>query len=675
MTKNVLNACVVDVEPSKVKELISDYKGIEDDDVYYVRLCDDIKKFKLDDNVSFLEFMNKWNEMKKPVSDDELLKIGRDAITKKRAKDDTEVLMLENKRLRKKLDEALEQIRQLNEAIRELMSIELGTEQKRLSKERRQQIHKAVEDSHNDVLKNIEKEVTLRHEYKMTLDENNEEDKQKFKYKNYVQWRKAQEDESNEATNIALERWTEFMNEPYKNILDFSGLNHKGKEALFPKLKQFLLSFMMKTDVIDKYKICFRVNGKWNSKKLDHETIVKLYEQFTERSFIYEIPDFQTMEYVSDAAFDELPDWSMFDAITIKKFTPSENGYKTVDGGFFPYKNTSHIDLKRYQIIEKQMFEEDKNKALEWMQECCFIYALKQTGKFSDEELNTMKLRITNRHLSRSAISRLCEEFHINLILHDIDDSRNEKNRLVRNSKGMHDYKCIKGEWKAIKNKAGGKVLGDTASTRYVEMNSYNHHYFIEERTDISSWYVDHIDEATDKQMHGWDKGNCFFTPKIYDRDKYKSKFLTSCHLVRKLMDKGKFEPLKNSDLVNVESLVLRNAMINLYGKDVFETEQKDLGVASMKIKGCKHPFFINKTGIDLTRYGIPDYIMKDGKINPLVEKDSFVHGLEMSNKFTDDELMTIKRRLIEHKHSDAEKLRICDEYGIKVRRINLPKD
>ena len=48
--------------------------------------------------------------------------------------------------------------------------------------------------------------------------------------------------------------------------------------------------------------------------------------------------------------------------------------------------------------------------------------------------------------------------------------------------------------------------------------------------------------------MHGCDKGNTFFTPK--NKSKYKSRYLISRQLVRRLMDKGMFEEPKHIDLI-----------------------------------------------------------------------------------------------------------------------------
>ena len=45
--------------------------------------------------------------------------------------------------------------------------------------------------------------------------------------------------------------------------------------------------------------------------------------------------------------------------------------------------------------------------------EDCLIYAFKQTGQFTEEELNLMRVRIKTRYISQDALKELCKEFHI----------------------------------------------------------------------------------------------------------------------------------------------------------------------------------------------------------------------------------------------------------------------
>ena len=340
-------------------------------------------------------------------------------------------------------------------------------------------------------------------------------------------------------------RWREFMKDPYNNILDFDGLNQNRRKVIFPKLQEFLMDFLKNTDVKDKIK--FRVNGLWHSKKLTHENAGQLFEKFIGENFIYQVPNWGDLKinYVSDAEIIEILEWSMFDSIGFERV--KDVGNKNVEGSLFPHKNLSKIPLERYQILTKETYEKDKRKVSEILSEPCFIYALRQSGLIDKGTLNAILLRVRNRTLRQTDISWLCKEFGINLILHDIDDSRKEKNRLIRNEKGATKYKYKDGRYRAIERKVGNKNLGDEESLITIEMNCYKGHYFIEEQTNISSWYVDNIETALTSQMNGWHKGNTFFTPK--DRSKYESRYLKSGQLIRRLMNKGYFEELKHIDL------------------------------------------------------------------------------------------------------------------------------
>ena len=82
-------------------------------------------------------------------------------------------------------------------------------------------------------------------------------------------------EQDKEQDDEAENRWREFMRDPYNNILDFDGLNQKGRKAIFPKLQEFLMDFMKSTDVKDKIKIKFRVNGLWHSMKLTLKSTFK----------------------------------------------------------------------------------------------------------------------------------------------------------------------------------------------------------------------------------------------------------------------------------------------------------------------------------------------------------------------------------------------------------------
>ena len=57
------------------------------------------------------------------------------------------------------------------------------------------------------------------------------------------------------------------------------------------------------------------------------------------------------------------------------------------------------------------------------LNDCCFIYALKQTGKFSEDKLNLMRLRIKTCYLPQGKIKKICDEFKINIFISKINEN------------------------------------------------------------------------------------------------------------------------------------------------------------------------------------------------------------------------------------------------------------
>ena len=142
---------------------------------------------KLYDNYSLLEFLNKWYEFNKFVSDEELLKIGRDVVTKKRAIDDA-MSMNENMKLRKKLSDAMEVIRKLKEYFDALMNMEVKLSTKQIPKEIRKKICGNKDRLHREVSQNINNEWSKREEFKRINDDSvfvTGEKWKLFKYRDY----------------------------------------------------------------------------------------------------------------------------------------------------------------------------------------------------------------------------------------------------------------------------------------------------------------------------------------------------------------------------------------------------------------------------------------------------------------------------------------------------------
>ena len=222
---------------------------------------------------------------------------------------------------------------------------------------------------------------------------------------------------------------------PTNWAIDFESLNTKGRKQLFPLLKAFFEEHIATLPIIGKYKLQFKVDGQWHSRQLKPETFNKLMENFTEEHFIFNI-DEKPPEYFYEKGGEDLPEWSLFSEIKFSKFTKYD-GNNDVGGSFFKYLTTDKVPkrvveyLQRLQIFDSLVYKDkhNKEKQREELNDCCFIYALKQTGNYSEEMLNQMRLRINNRYLSQSSINQLCEEFKLHIRLTYLDESAKYKKK------------------------------------------------------------------------------------------------------------------------------------------------------------------------------------------------------------------------------------------------------
>ena len=131
--------------------------------------------------------------------------------------------------------------------------------------------------------------------------------------------------------------------------------------------------------------------------------------------------------------FSEDLDISPVTAFSIQIFPPTNTQNEDRGGDFFNYliKLSAPCklikQLKRYQIFPSIV--DSKNRCIEELNDCCFIYALKMTGLFSEKVLSKIRLRIRNRYLSNKSIDNVCKEFKIHLILHYLNDEGDDTHR------------------------------------------------------------------------------------------------------------------------------------------------------------------------------------------------------------------------------------------------------
>ncbi|WP_300712471.1 DNA polymerase, partial [uncultured Brachyspira sp.] len=164
-----------------------------------------------------------------------------------------------------------------------------------------------------------------------------------------------------------------------------------------------------------------------------------------------------------------------------------------------------------------------KGKQRKELDDCCFIYALQQTGCYDDATLNKMRLRINTRYLSQKSLNELCMEFKLHIKLSFIDEDANGKNkkRSVRSQKNSKDKYYL-----GIEN---------AEPNRTHTMNVFNKHYFIEEKTPFSTYYINHLSECEE------DKYNKEYKQDHWIKARY---FINSSDLVRILMKNNYFSPI-----------------------------------------------------------------------------------------------------------------------------------
>ena len=351
--------------------------------------------------------------------------------------------------------------------------------------------------------------------------------KDKYGITSYKEWK----DELSKQQSTVDEIMNDLHNNPHKWEIDFERLFHEGRLLLLPQLKEFFQHLMDNTPIIEQYKLVYKVDGAWHSKPLTPEVMSKLFTDLTEANFIFDIDD-KPHEYFYDenkGVANDLPPWSMFSAIrfepNLKVDSNRDNG-----GSFFKYLVNQPVqeDLLQY-LVKLQIFDTltVNNKQREELNDCCFVYALSQTGCYDEETLNTIRLRIQNRYLSNSAINKLCDEFHIQVrvnVLEDINSTSVHKKRPMINTVNRQQ-----------KNYIGSDTPDEN---RVHEFNLFENHYFIEESTPFSCYYIKHLNELKPEDL---DKYNMEIKDKYWRSARA---YIKSSNLVRELFKQGFFTPI-----------------------------------------------------------------------------------------------------------------------------------
>ena len=84
---------------------------------------------------------------------------------------------------------------------------------------------------------------------------------------------------------------------------------------------------------------------------------------------------------------------------------PKSFGKDHNEGAFFPYYNKTEIDLTDFQIFKnRQEADYDEN---------CFVYAIRQSGVLTEEELSSLKSMCIGLYIPTNKITQICEKFNL----------------------------------------------------------------------------------------------------------------------------------------------------------------------------------------------------------------------------------------------------------------------
>ena len=251
-------------------------------------------------------------------------------------------------------------------------------------------------------------------------------------------------------------------------------------------------------------------NGKIHSFKATPERLKIILECLETRNFDEIISD----NPISSDPTMGIDNFIHVSGIGIRVYPFHINSKNQWAGSFFNYIAKENMpqcfkkQIERYQIFTSLVDEKGHCKKV--LEDSCFVYALKMSHQFQESVLNQIRLKIQNRFLPIKCIEELCAEFKIHLILHFLTDDRNRQI--------------------SVKSK---KYIGvnQEDATYSIEMNLYQNHYFIEEVTPFSCYYLKHFeteDESNYMKEHNPQNNN-------YRKSRF---FSRSSDLIKTLFEK-----------------------------------------------------------------------------------------------------------------------------------------
>lgn len=241
-----------------------------------------------------------------------------------------------------------------------------------------------------------------------------------------------------------------------------------------------------------------------NNNKVSYTLTPKTYQNFVNlvnRKCVVE----KDNDVFKTSSSNERFNYKKIKSIQLKELERGSKIFQNKDNAFFKHLNMTDLDLKRYQIINK-----DDNKEL--IKEHCVIHSLRLCG-IDESKLNSIKLSfLSGTHISLSQMDKICDFIYKKIIIHSYQNDSQRRQKKIY-----------------------GKKYSD-----YIELTSFDNHMFVyDEKTKYNKYFIDNYEKLKDEK----NRENIFKTNKLqkwYSKDD--SKRCDSLYLVKKLHDKGLFQ-------------------------------------------------------------------------------------------------------------------------------------
>lgn len=148
------------------------------------------------------------------------------------------------------------------------------------------------------------------------------------------------------------------------------------------------------------------IHGKICYKNLNENTMYMFNELF----------DLMDDYWVSDSNDNDIHN-TLHNLASIKVEFVNKSVGKRDKGGFFPFVNTSNLDLTKYGIYNEQGINDEK------LNECCLVTAFRNSNLFTDDEIKLLQSTIKTRYVKKVELRSVSDLFHVNIHIKKISNS------------------------------------------------------------------------------------------------------------------------------------------------------------------------------------------------------------------------------------------------------------